>query len=158
MSKTVIWAVIRAAAIGSNCLKTKTGAGLVKDGRLFSTGFNICAPKPHNYGDILGSCPRLNIKTGTQYELCSPIHAEVMVCLNIRPGRIASTLAMYVSQEKLTYNTIRAAFTTQELQVLEGSELYLSGHYWVCGGCLSFLKAVGVKRVVFEDLTGMDVE
>ncbi len=149
-----IWSTIRALLRDSNCLKTQTAAAIVRDGKILSFGFNLCAPGSSSYGDALEACPRTLTKTGTGYELCSPIHAEVMACLNIRHERTSRELGRYAGHIQLPEKKILAAFTSQELEVLNGSSLWLVGHYWACDNCQDFLRVVGVADIRIDKLTG----
>ena len=105
------FAIARECSQGSTCLKTKTGAIIIKNGQNISSGCNLCAPKGHNHGDSVSECPRMAIKTGTGYELCRPIHAEVMSCLNIRQNRNPEELAQFASHLEPTREQIINAFT-----------------------------------------------
>jgi len=154
MSEDEIWDSIRGVLKSSNCLKTQLSAGIVKDGKIISVGFNLCAPNQHKYGEVLYDCPRMGVKTGTSYELCSGIHAEVMACLNIRPHRDSGEMGRFAAYKTVSYEEIRSAFTAKELDALAGSKLYLAGHYWICDSCSNFLKAVGIKDAVFDGITG----
>ena len=60
----------------STCIRRHTGAVLVKDKRILSTGYNG-VPSGLAHCDVVG-CLRdqRNIPSGTQHELCRGIHAE----------------------------------------------------------------------------------
>jgi hypothetical protein len=150
-----IWADIRASLRNSNCVKTKTAAAVVKDGVIISMGNNLCSPNGYQYGDVLQICPRMEIKTGQNYELCSPIHAEVMASLHIRRDRPQTELAEFAGHLVASEERIRAAFTEEELVQLRGAQLYLVGHYWACDGCVRFLSVVGIPKenIRFDKIT-----
>lgn len=153
-----LWEDVRQELKKSNCLKTNTAAAVVKEMRVLSFGHNSCAPKGHKYSDKLHDCPREKIKTGTDYELCSPVHAEVTACLNIRKERNPDELGRYASHLELSDDGILSAFTAEELEQLRGSSLYLVGHYWVCKACLKFLNAVGISEIKFDDISGEETK
>ncbi|QQG45737.1 MAG: hypothetical protein HYW89_02470 [Candidatus Sungiibacteriota bacterium] len=142
----------------STCLKTKTGVVIIKNGQKVSSGCNLCAPEGHIHGDVVSDCPRMSTKTGTGYELCKPIHAEVMACLNIRPNRTPKELAQFASHINPAREAILRAFTPDERKRLAGATLYLVGHYWACEGCRKFAEAVGITDIQFDELTGKETE
>lgn len=144
----------------STCVKTKTGAVIVKDGEIISRGFNLCAPDGVKYGENVSECPRMKIKTGANYELCSPIHAEVMAALNVRQGRAQEELAKFAGHLVPEEQEILAAFSPEELGKLNGAMLYLVGHYWACDSCVRFLGAVGIpkKNIMFDPITGNETK
>ena len=158
-SEEEVWKRIRQALSNSNCLKTHTAAGVVRYDstlnkyRILSIGSNSCAPEGHEYGDKLSVCPRANITTGTHYELCRPIHAERMACLNLSSKRDNKNIAKFASHLDVSENEIRSYFTAEELQKLNGASLYLVGHYWACDSCLYFLKTVGITDIKLDQLT-----
>ncbi len=156
VKEEAIWSEIRGVLRNSNCLKTQTAAAVVRDEKILSTGWNLCAPGGSDYGDRLDSCPRASITTGGSYELCSPVHAEVMSCLNIRRDRTLEEKANFAGHLKFDDIVIRSAFTEDELKLLGGSHLYLVGHYWACGNCVQFLGAVGIpeSNIKLDKITG----
>lgn len=150
----------RAASKNSTCVKTQTGAVIVKDGKTVSFGFSLCAPDGAKYGDEISECPRMKIKTGANYELCNPVHAEVMTALNIRKGRPQAELARFAGHLNPGKEEILGAFSKDELAVLSGSELYLVGHYWACDNCVKFLGTVGIPKenIKFDPITGSETK
>lgn len=150
--------IARQRSQGSTCLKTKTGAVIIKEGSMVSSGCNQCAPEGHVYGDPVSDCPRMSIKTGTGYELCRPIHAEVMACLNVRQNRTPKELAQFASHLQPTREEVLKAFTPEEKELLSGATLYLVGHYWACEGCRRFAETVGITDIQFDKLTGKETE
>lgn len=62
----------------STCVRRKYGAVIVKDDKIISTGYNGSAIGVINCCDV-NRCRRkeLNIPSGTQYELCMSVHAEM---------------------------------------------------------------------------------
>jgi len=152
-----IWSFLRILAQHSNCLKAQTSSVVVKDNKIISFGVNSCAPEKHKYGDKLDNCPRMKIKTGAYYELCSPIHSETMATLNIRPNRSSEEIGKFASHIRPSDLQVRAAFTDQELKRLNKATLYEVGHYWTCQNCEDFLKAVGIVKIKLDKVTGGEV-
>jgi len=150
----------RAVSRYSTCVKTKTGAVIVKNGEIISRGFNLCAPEGVIYGQSVSECPRMKIKTGANYELCSPVHAEVMAALNVRRGCSPEELAKFAGHLTIEKRQILSAFSAGELKKLNGATLYLVGHYWACDGCLRFLDTVGIlkENVKFDPITGSETK
>ncbi len=155
LDKETLFAIAKDASLHSTCVKTKTGALIVKDGIRISTGQNRCAPDGHNYGDTIEKCPREGMKTGTGYELCKPIHAEVMACLNAKSCPLTTDgMAKFAGHLAPSEEEIRAAFTPAELEWLLGATLYLVGHYYACENCQRFCSIVGIKEILFDDVSG----
>ena len=102
----------------------------------------------------------MKIKTGANYELCSPIHAEVMTCLNIRKNRTQEELAKFAGHLECNTEEIFGAFSMEELRLLNQAELYLVGHYWACETCVKFLAAVGIPKenIKFDPITGSETK
>ncbi len=150
---------VRDYLINSNCLKTRTAAAIARyesslnKYRILSIGCNSCAPAECEYGQILAMCPRSNVKTGTGYELCAPLHAEIMACLNIREERELTETKKFASNLKVSEDVVLSAFSKEELEKLKGASLYLAGHYWACDGCVSFLKTVGITEIKLDAMT-----
>lgn len=158
MSDEEVWSTLEKLLDSSTCVKTHTAAALVKDGKIIAVGYNMCAPEGQSYGDKLSVCPRAKITTGSNYELCAPMHAEVMACLNIRSGRNKEEISNYASHLKLSPEKILEAFSTPELERLNGSTLYLMGHYWACDGCRNFLKVIGITDIKLNSQSAAQVK
>lgn len=154
-----VWDRIRQQLLNSNCLKTQTSAAIVRympalnKCKILSIGSNSCAPKDCEYGSKLSFCPRAEIKTGTNYELCAPLHAERMACLNIRKDRDSKEILKFASHLQVSEDDILSAFNKEELENLNGASLYLVGHYWACEGCVYFLKTVGINDIKLDKVT-----
>jgi deoxycytidylate deaminase len=99
----------------SGCAKKHTAAGTYVDG-VFLSAVNFCEYK----GD---SCPRLNMPSGTGYELCQAHHAEANLAEKVRATGKQSD-----------------------------GVLWLVGHYWACEPCASAVKAVGVKELRISEV------
>lgn len=107
----------------STCLKLNTGAIIVNNGRIVGVGWNMCSPGEGVFchGEKVEECARMNLPSGQGYELCKPIHAEVMAVLNAG------------------------------IQNCKGAVLYLSGHYYACWNCESTVRFAGVKEIKIRD-------
>ena len=158
MSDEKLFSEARSSRTNSTCLKTQTGAIIVKNGALISRGANLCAPDGQTHGQAVFSCPRMAIKTGAGYELCRPIHAEVMACLNVRNERTQEELARFASHLEPSTEEILTAFRPEELSRLAGATLYLVGHYWACEGCKRLTKTLGISEIKFDPITGEETK
>ncbi len=153
--REILVAIAVEASALSTCVKTKTGAVIVKNGMLLSTGQNKCAPEGCEYGDKVEKCPREGMKTGTGYELCKPVHAEVAACLGVRTRAPSKEeMSKFAGHLAPSQDEIRAAFTPEELEKLNGAALYLVGHYWACDNCKNFCAAVGITDIQFDKISG----
>ncbi|HXV27002.1 MAG TPA: hypothetical protein VD862_03215 [Candidatus Paceibacterota bacterium] len=157
MAKLDEFAVTRVCLDQSTCLKTRTAAGIFRNGEWLSAGANLCAPHGLTHGDIVLDCPRMNLKTGGQYELCKPVHAEVLACLGIRRNRNPEELARFAGHLEPTEEEILAAFTKAELDQLRGATLYLVGHYYACDNCVRFCRTVGITDIRFDQVSAEQV-
>ena len=79
-------------AEGSNCLRRKVGAVLIKDGIIISQGYNVIP-------DGLAQCSQVGclrsehgIPSGERIDLCRSIHAEQVCLLEAGKDAIGSTL------------------------------------------------------------------
>jgi len=94
----------------SNCAKKHTATGTYVNG-VFRYAVNHC--------DFEGKvCPRLELPSGTGYELCKSHHSEV-----------------------------RLAERIEEEGTGSDGVAWLVGHYWSCEPCASSLKRVGVREL-----------
>lgn len=75
--------IAEAVAQRGTCLRRKFGAVIVKDDRIVSTGY-VGAPRGRKNCCDLGTCFRMenNIPSGTRYELCRSVHAEMNAIIN----------------------------------------------------------------------------
>ena len=101
----------------STCLKIQTGAVIVKDGKIIGRGANLCSPVGFKHGQKVKSCPRMNLPSGEKYELCKPIHAEILAVLDAGAKNC------------------------------KGTTMYLYGHYYACWHCQSIVRLVGIKEI-----------
>lgn len=111
----------------SGCVKQRTGAVIVLDGKIVGEGNNTTLHKPE-------ICPRdeQGFETGQGYNLCKEVcqqqagHAE---CNAVKDAR--------------TYG-----------QDTDGADLYLYGHWWCCENCWNTMIDAGIKNVYL--LEGVD--
>jgi len=106
----------------SNCLRAQVGCVIVaKNNRIVATGYNGTPSKVESCKDR-GFCYRKEnkIPSGTQYETCRSIHAEMNAI--IQAGK----------------------------DLCEGSNLYLFGHQEVCMMCKRFIIQAGINMVYLK--------
>lgn len=116
----------RLAEEKSTCLKIKTGVIIVKDGRVVGEGYNLCSPEGFRHGEKNKQCKRMDIPSGEGYELCKPLHAEVMALISVGA------------------------------ESCRGATLYLSGHYYPCWHCESHARFAGIKKIKVADFGARD--
>ncbi len=75
--------IAEAVALKSNCLSVSFGCLIVKDDQIVSTGY-VGAPRKTKDCLDLGFCIRRKrkIKSGTGYEMCRSVHAEMNAIIN----------------------------------------------------------------------------
>lgn len=110
----------------STCLKIQTGVVIVNRGQVVGQGVNLCSPRGFKHGRKVDRCLRLKVPSGTAYELCQSIHAEVVAVASANPNN------------------------------LKGATLYLSGHYYPCWHCESLARLMGVKEIRVKDSIAKD--
>lgn len=126
--------IAKAVSSRGTCLRRKFGAIVVKDDRVVSSGY-VGAPRGRKNCCDIGTCFRMenNIPSGTRYELCRSVHAEMNAVIN-------------ASKEEL-----------------EGGVMYLvgiepDGSYTPNADCCSMCKRViinaGIRYVVVATLNG----
>lgn len=134
----------------STCPKTQTGALIVDaKGKSLSHGANMCCPQGQLYGMPVSECPREKIKTGGRYELCKPIHAEIVACIN--------ALGISVVEQKHLWHFPGFTLRLKRYEgFFAGARLYLVGHYWACEECTEFSKLIGIEEIKFDDISGSE--
>jgi len=133
----------------STCLKTQTVALIVAEGKIVSWGVNMCCPQDQIYGLPVSECPRMGKETGTYYELCKPIHAEIVATINaFGISHIDRKTLWHFPGFTLKLKHYEDFFKSKK------ATLYLLGHYWACQECVDFLKLVGITEIKFDDLFG----
>ena len=75
--------IAKAVSSRGTCLRRRFGAVVVKDDRIVSTGY-VGAPRGRKNCCDIGKCFRMenNIPSGTRYELCRSVHAEMNAIIN----------------------------------------------------------------------------
>lgn len=142
------FAVGRLLLTRSTCLKTQTAALIVQNGKIISYGYNMCCPQDQLYGLPVSTCPRMDAVTGTAYELCKPIHAEIVATLN-------AFGINHVDRKSLWHFPGFTLKLAGYKDFFRGkATLYLLGHYWACTECVEFLRYVGITEIKFDDLSG----
>jgi len=136
----------------ANCQKAQNGAVVVKDGKIVGRGFNTCKPDGSSRDSPVKSCPRMAMPHEAEYEICHIVHAEVSAMLNISSNRLPEHYALCESHLVPTKKLIEQIFTKEELEILSGSTIIVSGHHCVCNGCATFAKLCGVKEVINDEL------
>ncbi len=133
----------------STCLKTQTAALIVAGGEIISWGVNMCCPQGQIYGLPVAECPRKSAETGTHYELCKPIHAEIVAAINaFGIGHVERKSLWHFPGFTLKLKYYEGFFRNKN------AVLYLLGHYWACQECVDFLKLIGITEIKFDDLSG----
>lgn len=96
--------IAKAVAQKSSCLCIAFGCVIVKDDQIISTGY-VGAPRKTKDCIELGFCVRRkkNIKSGTGYEMCRSVHAEMNAIINAgRSGVSFLNGDMYLYTSKRT--------------------------------------------------------
>lgn len=110
------------AAIRSNCIRAQVGAVVVdENNKVKSTGYN---GTPSGVKSCLekGVCFRQqnNIPSGTRYETCQSIHAEMNAIIQAGEG------------------------------LCRGGAIYIHGHDQVCILCKRFILQAGIKEIFLQ--------
>ncbi len=136
----------------SNCAKRKLGAVVVKDGMVIGRGWNSCrcSGVPRDVGITPDACQRMALPTGQGYELSRPVHAEIAAILDVRPGRDPADFEQCIATVEPTLALVRELFTTEELALLKGAQLYLSGHSYACVICQKWVELAGITHIHLE--------
>lgn len=125
-------------ATRATCLSAHFGALIVKDDQIISTGYNG-APRLTKDCYEIGFCLRrkLEIPSGTQYEMCRSVHAEQNAIINAaRAGVSLFGADMYLYGER----------------VLEGQTGFLKAY--PCFICKKMILNAGIKHIYANDEKG----
>lgn len=104
--------IARVVATRSTCLKVSIGAIILKEDQIIATGY-VGAPRNTQSSIEHGFCLRkkLNIPSGSQYELCRSVHAEQNAIINAaRAGVSLLGGDMYIYGESRETNSTIDAF------------------------------------------------
>lgn len=119
----------------STCMSSQFGCLIVRDDQIISTGYNG-APRGTKDCMELGNCLRrkLNIPSGTQYELCRSVHAEQNAIINAaRAGVSLLNGKLFLFGRK----------------VLAGDEQLISAY--PCFICKKMILNCGITEVIAND-------
>lgn len=105
----------------STCLRRAVGAGLVRDRRILSTGYNGAPSKLQHCLDIGCLREQLNVPSGERHELCRGLHAE---------------------QNAIIQAALHGVST-------KNSTLYCTNH--PCVICAKMIINAGITRIVIRD-------
>lgn len=122
----------------ATCLSAHFGALIVKDDQIIATGYNG-APRMTKDCYEIGFCLRrkMNIPSGTQYEMCRSVHAEQNAIINAaRAGVSLFGADLYLFGER----------------VLEGQKGYLKAY--PCFICKKMILNAGIKTIYANDEKG----
>lgn len=137
-----LWRAVRderlRALHAHTCGRGAVSAGVVKNRHLISLGHNTCRAMRK------GGCKRYGMPAGCQQELCGTVHAEVAATLNIRKERSQGDWGRCMMPLWLTQDLLVVTFTQGERSLLEGAELYFSGHHYSCGACREWCRALHI--------------
>jgi dCMP deaminase len=126
----------------ATCMSAHFGALIVKDDQIISTGYNG-APRMTKDCYEIGFCLRrkLQIPSGTKYELCRSVHAEQNAIINAaRAGVSLMNADLYLYGER----------------VMEGQTGLLKAY--PCFICKKMVLNAGIKRVFANDEKGELIE
>lgn len=130
--------IAEAVAIKSNCLSASFGCVIVKNDEIISTGY-VGSPRKTMDCTELGYCIRRreNIKSGTGYERCRSVHAEMNAIINAaRSGTSLLGADMFL-------------FTAKK----DGDDLVKINAY-PCLICKKMIINSGIERFVGNDVDG----
>ncbi len=130
--------IAQTVGIKSNCLMVGHGAIIVKDDQIISTGY-VGSPRKTLDCAKLGYCIRRKkqVKSGTGYEICRSVHAEMNAIINAaRAGVSLLGADMYLSASKR-----------------EGDDFKLVNSY-PCVLCKKMIINAGINRFIGNDEKG----
>ncbi len=133
--------IAKEVASRATCMSAHFGALIVKDDQIISTGYNG-APRGTKDCYEIGDCLRrkMNIPSGTQYEMCRSVHAEQNCIINAaRAGVSVFGADMYLFGKR----------------VLDGDKLIKS---YPCFICKKMVINSGIKRFIGHDENGDLIE
>ena len=87
--------IARAVSQRSTCMKKHWGAVIVKNDEVIATGYNGA---PRGWVNCVenGNCPRMNMPRGTNYDICTAVHAEINAMLSAsRRDMLHATMYIY---------------------------------------------------------------
>ena len=92
--------IAKAVSARGTCLRRKFGAVIVKDDKVVSTGY-VGAPTGRANCSDIGSCFRMehNIPSGTMYEKCRSVHAEMNAIIKASPEELEGSVLYLYGEE-----------------------------------------------------------
>ncbi len=116
------------------CLRRKFGAVIVKNDRVVSTGY-VGAPRGRQNCCDIGRCFRIenNIPSGTRYELCRSVHAEMNAIIQ-------------ASSEEMEGAVLYLAGVENDGSITNGAE--------PCAMCKRMIINAGIRYVIVRTATG----
>lgn len=130
--KTYYLDIAKAVSQRSTCIRVKCGAVIVVNDQIVSTGY-VGSPRGEPNCCDVGICKRdqLNIKPGTQYELCNSVHAEMNALISAGRERAFGGI-LYIYLERL-----------------DGRK---EKHGGMCIMCSRISKQCGIKETFIEEV------
>lgn len=100
--------VAEVIAKNKRCIRRNYGAIIVKNDQILATGYNGAPRQSMNCTDIK-KCKRqqLNLKSGSNYELCRSVHAEQNCIINASRDEMMGSTLYLVGKEYKTDEYIR---------------------------------------------------
>lgn len=92
--------IAKAVSARGTCLRRKFGAVIVKDDKVVSTGY-VGAPTGRVNCSDRGTCFRMehNIPSGTMYEKCRSVHAEMNAIIKASPEELEGSVLYLYGEE-----------------------------------------------------------
>lgn len=130
--------IAKSVALRSNCLSAVMGAVIIRDDQIVSTGY-VGAPRKTKDCMDLGFCirRRKNVKSGTGYEICRSVHAEMNAIINAARAGVS-----LLNGDLYLHASIRS----------EGGEKLVKAH--PCLMCKKMIVNAGIQRFIGHDENG----
>ena len=126
--------IAKAISMRSTCIRARSGAVIIKNDVIVSTGYSGASRGEVNCCDI-GICERdrLGIKPGERYEICRSVHSEANAIINAaRSGTSVIDGDMYLYFERL-----------------DGQK---TKHGGPCLMCSRIIRNAGIKKFVIREI------
>ncbi|NCD01153.1 hypothetical protein EOL94_03620 [bacterium] len=131
--------IAESVALRSNCLSAVIGAVIIRDDQIVSTGY-VGAPRKTKDCMQLNYCIRRrnNVKSGTGYEMCRSVHAEMNAIINAARAGVS-----VLNGDLYLHASIRTG---------EGGLRLVKAH--PCLMCKKMIVNAGIKRFIGHDENG----
>jgi deoxycytidylate deaminase len=106
----------------SRCKGRQVAAVVFKEGLVAGVGLNDAPSVPER-------CPREGMGTGVGYEICREVCKQ-----------------KYHAEEDALFDATRRAARKLMKVDLEGAEMYVAGHYYICHACRTKMGAMGIAK------------